>query len=1273
MMVRRLFPGFGPLLFGLGVAFAPAHATPAESGHPLIQRYSADDYRAHYQTWSATQGPDGLMWFGCQGLVLAFDGHTWRRCDVPTSFVRQTALGADGTIYAGGEDSFGWIERLPEGGFRYRSLLDQLPENQRAIGLARRVVATDDAVFAGCDQEVLRWRHGTMKVWSFPTGRRNVVDWVGGRLYLTRGAEGIFVLQGDSFEPFANLPQLATPQFTFLLPPPAGTDAVALLALGRDGLFLLRADGSSAPWSNAAADLFKTTQLFSGIPLADGRYALGTLGAGLVLLANDGRSFQHLDEAGGLTHNTVIGLGPDREGGLWAATQNGLNRIDLVTPATVFDDLNGMGDGQLLDLVRHDGTLSAVFNQTLLRLQPADGTHPAHWEPDPRLPANIRPQRIVSHPHGLIVAGEKLFALHGDTAETIKDLPLRATFLAPSVTDPTRFFIAYDTTVGSIAWRDGRWIDEGVFASLESEPQSMTEHTDGTLWVGTTTRGVFQIRRPAPDAAWSAAKVRPFFESDGLPKDHGWIFVDEGPFGMIFTCDKGTFRFDDAANRFEPEDRIQVEDETPGVIVEPIRPSVNGEWWAAASRKRTAPNHPLLHGKLDAAHARLLLTAAPAALRGLMGLSGAQYILSEPGDGVVWIRGMKALVRIEPRAAGAPALAWRPLLEQVRAEGRAQPFAGAPLHLRYSTEPIAIRYSAALLDAHAAPLFQTRLRGFRDQWSDWTDDTEAVFTNLSGGPFVFEVRAQDADGRRSDVAALTFLVAPPWYRATAAWIGYALAAVLAVFAFVRWRLHRAVREQRRLEQLVTDRTAELKIAKDAADEANRAKSAFLANMSHELRTPLNGVIGYSQVLMKDHELSARNRERLRIVQTSGEHLLRMINEVLDFSKIEAGRMELTTTPFHLPQLLGDIAAAASPRFEQKQIEFLFAPAPDLPDLVIGDPLKLRQVIDNLLSNAAKFTAAGSVRLQARLVAPEVVEFNVSDTGVGISPADLARLFTPFQQAVDGRPPEPGTGLGLVICQRLVELMDGKLAVESRPGRGSRFWFSVNLPVLAGDAAARRTTASMVTGYHGRRRRILVVDDIATNRSVLRELLAPLGFEITEAASGAEALAAVPNLQPDAIFLDLRMPGIDGFELARRLRAGTGGAKAKLIAMSASVLSFNRERAMGAGCDDFLPKPFREDDLLARLGLALQLEWVGGASRAGASRSPFDEVNTRLPAGTLAELLAVARRGEVTQLRQRLAELAGDPLADALDIIARTYRMEQIREMLNRELAKRSAP
>ncbi|PAW68904.1 MAG: hypothetical protein B9S34_00955 [Opitutia bacterium Tous-C1TDCM] len=733
------------------------------------------------------------------------------------------------------------------------------------------------------------------------------------------------------------------------------------------------------------------------------------------------------------------------------------------------------------------------------------------------------------------------------------------------------------------------------------------------------------------------------------------------------------YRRQAATRTFSADDRYRIEGVNQLRFMPVIADAV-GRAWTAAWSGTVAAVRPFGYFRATGPES-FGWKDAPAHWQAGVGRFGAGLILVEAeGDRpALWTKSPTAIARMEldtldTQRAGAP---WTPVIRRFMTGERAWSTApGTELHLPFSNLPTTLRYAAPRYRSGAALRYQTRLLGFREEWSAPAAGNETVFTNLIGGPFVFEVRAVDADGFVSKTARLTFRVAPPWHRSPGALAGYAVAALAAVAGFIRWRLRHAERERTRLEQLVAQRTAELKVAKDAADTANRAKSLFLANMSHELRTPLNGVIGYAQVLNKDKELTPRNRERVQIVQSAGEHLLRMINEVLDFSKIEAGRMELAPAPFHLPQLLRDVAAALSDRFEKKGLAFAFTPAPDLPDLVIGDAIKLRQVLDNLLGNALKFTPHGSVvfEIAIRDAATETVAFVVRDTGVGIAAADRDRLFQPFQQATDGRPPEPGTGLGLAISRRLVELMGGTLELDSAPGAGSTFRFAVRLPVLAADAAAERRHAGEITGYRGPRRRLLVVDDVAINRSVLRELLAPLGFEISEAVTGEEALALAAAERPDLVLLDLRMGGMDGFTLARRLRAAHGSGL-KLIAMSASVLSFGRDDAFAAGCDDFLPKPFREDELLARLGMALQVEWTGETA-AGPAAAPA-RAGTALDPAVIDELLGIARRGEISLLRLRLADLRGDPLADALEPLAKTYRRENIRTLLESHAGRRS--
>jgi signal transduction histidine kinase/DNA-binding NarL/FixJ family response regulator len=1270
-----------------------------EHGRSLTRNFGPRDFSAPAEIHDIVQAPDGRLFFASQQTLLEYDGATWARHSGTSVLLQALATDDRGRLFVGSNDDVGVFEPDASGELVYHSLIDQVPAELKPIGPSHGVVVRPDGVYFALERHVLRWRDGHFTTWSFAPGKTHRLIPTGGELFLHRPGDALYRFTGGKFEPFVRTPEIrdAARLAVWKL-----DDGAWLIGAGRAGLWTCR-KGRVDAWPNAAGEILRHTEIACGVTLADRRIAIGTVGAGVVIVSPDGRQVQQLAAPHGLPDPAVFHLFLDRDRGLWVGTNSGVSRVDPNDGFTLFDAANGLRQPIINGIWRHAGRLYVSTLDGLLRLVPGDSStgQAAHFESVP--PIGRNPREMASDPRGLLIGTrEGLVRLDEHDRATLV-LATGELVLHPvwSRHSPGSLLLGcHDSLI--VARPDGdRWVQVARFGGL-GEVRTIAESDDGTVWLGTPTRGFHRIARPAGDEDWTHATVTTYNQGNGrLYPDHGWVEVFPSPIGPIFSTDLKWLRYHPATDDFVPDDRFLI----AGRHIESVRPveaTPNGDLWVQATSMPAGTEFPLgrFRPRPDGSFA---WESAPHVLWDVIGLSGAQVIYWEPdgAEGILWVKGIDSLLRLEVAKLAPRRAQWQVLLKNFQQRGEPRPVAdGAILpRLPWSAEPIRITYASPRFDPGAGVRYRTRLLGFSDQWSDDSAREEATFTNLSGGPFTFEVQARDAEGNVSIPARLTFSVSPPWPRSPAAYAIYILAGIGAVFGFVRWRLARAERERLRLERIVAERTAELKIAKDSADEANRAKSAFLANISHELRTPLNGVIGYAQILMKDRELTARNRERLRIVQTSGEHLLRMINEVLDFSKIEAGKMELATTPFHLPQLLRDIAAAASPRFEQKQLEFVFDPAPDLPDLVIGDPLKLRQVIDNLLGNAAKFTTNGKVTFAVRhpagrskficdpsnksdsppdpvanKFAPtdgEMFEFSVTDTGVGISDADLARLFTPFQQAVDGRPPEPGTGLGLAISQRLVGLMDGKLEVESRSGTGSRFFFVVRLPVLATDAAARRSTASLITGYHGRRRRILIVDDIATNRHVLRELLEPLGFEIAEAAGGAEALVAAPQFDPDVIFLDLRMPGIDGLELARRLRERAGGDRMKLIAMSASVLAFNREKAMEAGCDDFLPKPFREDDLLARLGLALQLEWIGSSERAAGadSRPPFAGFATHLASGTLAELLAIARRGEVAQLRRRLADLAGDPLADALDAIAKTYRMELIRELLEQHLAK----
>lgn len=464
----------------------------------------------------------------------------------------------------------------------------------------------------------------------------------------------------------------------------------------------------------------------------------------------------------------------------------------------------------------------------------------------------------------------------------------------------------------------------------------------------------------------------------------------------------------------------------------------------------------------------------------------------------------------------------------------------------------------------------------------------------------------------------------------------------------------------------------LQAAKDAADAASRAKSFFLASVSHELRTPLNGILGYTQILRRDLTLGEKQREGVRVIHESADHLLALINDVLDFSKIEAGRIELHPADFDLHEFAAGVERAFIPRAREKTLLFETAVSPDLPRWVNGDEQRLRQVVFNLVGNAVKFTRRGGVVFSVqRGEGEDTVRFSVSDTGPGIPAEDLPRLFEPFTQVARQNTSSTSTGLGLAISRSLVERMGGRLNVETKPGWGSRFWCDVRLPAVT-SAPVAATASRRVLGYEGPRRRILVVDDNAANRSVITAMLAPLGFDLDEAPDGATALEVFARTRPDLVLMDLRLPGaIDGLEATRQLRArplDDTTAPPRIIAVSASAYDIDRHECFTAGCDDFLAKPFREEDLWAAIERALALQWRFAETEE--TRTPFPTLVHPPPRAEALAIYDLAAKGDVVAIRARAqALLAADPalapFAQGVLDLAGRFKMKAIRQFVAR--------
>jgi signal transduction histidine kinase/DNA-binding response OmpR family regulator len=395
-----------------------------------------------------------------------------------------------------------------------------------------------------------------------------------------------------------------------------------------------------------------------------------------------------------------------------------------------------------------------------------------------------------------------------------------------------------------------------------------------------------------------------------------------------------------------------------------------------------------------------------------------------------------------------------------------------------------------------------------------------------------------------------------------------------------------------LEDLVAERTNALSVAVRQAQGANRAKSTFLANMSHELRTPLNSVIGFSRLMADSKNMLPEEKRNLAIIHRSGQHLLTLINDILELSKIEAGRAVLQTEVLHLNDMLQEVMDMVSMRAGETGVE-LVLDSVGLPASARADGTKLRQVLLNLMSNAVKFAAQGKVTLKVRGTHRQnacELTFSVIDNGPGIAVEDQARVFEPFVQA-DGPGAKEGTGLGLTISREFVQLMGGALTLHSAPGEGATFQFSVAVQVADEAPSVAQGQGQVVALAAPQRRRILVADDNADGCALLESLLKPLGFEVAAVGDGAQALAMVDVWQPDLVFMDWRMPALDGLNAIRQIRANTEGPQPRIVMLTASAFAEERAEALSAGADEFMRKPVEQEQLYAVLERQLELQFV----------------------------------------------------------------------------------
>lgn len=1155
------------------------------------QNFSPEVTGGHNQNWAIVQDQDGLMYFANTNGILEFDGVNWRLIKTPTGLVFSLAIDDSNTIFAGSLDDLGYLEPDSIGQLQFVSLIPYLPEGIKPRNI-RNTFSTKNGVYFVGDQFVFHWSEGEMKVLAAGEHRFFRSFCWNDKLYVQQRGIGLKAVAEDSLTLIPGGEFLANRQLIFGLPLEDGS---ILIGSGRDGMFIYQGD-KFIPFQTEGDDFLLENQMYNVTPISERTFAIVTLNGGALIMDDEGRILGLIDEARGLQEDRAYRGLVDQQGGLWLALQNGVSKVDIASPLTFFDKQQGV-EGFVLAIDKINDLLVIGTSGGLFYQDADQKFNPSFVKVAG--PANVWDIEAVDDVV-LVAADNGVFLYQNESTQLVyQSEGIRKIYQDPQNT--SIFYLGTWKGLEVVSYDKGAMTFIGKMDGVEAEVRHIFKK-DNKLWLGTFHSGIHRIAL-AGESLIEAEQIDLYDTLHGLPSMvENMVFPYNGD--KAFATHRGIYRFDEIGRRFKPDSVLGEKFANDSRAIYQFAETDEGKVWmhgAVRGKDRFETGYAFLDS--DGTYQWNNI-----AFLGYDKLNLFEFYPDE--DGITWMGGNDLLVKYNERLEKKPGKAFSAKVRRVLT-GDSLIFAGNGTQsiprFSYSQNNIRLQYAATSFDHPEKNKFQYQLKGFDDNWSDWTSETQKDYTNLPEGSYMFHIRAQNVYEEVSGEDTFAFVVLPPWYRTWWAYVGYLILTIATFQLVLHWRSRHLRIEKQKLQRIVADRTTELgekneQLEQQAAKlkEVDKLKSNFFANISHEFRTPLTLILSPLNDFASEKE-GTISRKQFTMMHKNARRLLKLINQLLDLSKLEAGGMSLAVQEINVvPFVRGLVMSFESWAINEKK--HLSVTATDKSISLYIDTDKLDQIIFNLISNALKFTKEGD-EVSVEIAEEEgIVSLKVKDSGVGIPDDQLPFVFDRFYQATSTSANQDGTGIGLALTKELITLHHGTIEVVSEVGKGTEFMirfkkghahfseseliesFIEKEPNLADFETAE------FSGPHEREvelevehstTNVLIVEDNDDVRDYTREHLSK-HYNVSEAKDGRIGLESAREQIPDLIVCDVMMPFMDGYQLTTELKQDPKTSHIPIILLTAKADGSAKIEGLKTGADDYLIKPFDGKELIARI-------------------------------------------------------------------------------------------